>query len=223
MLPAWLHALACSPSLPAALDGVARAPCLALARSRRRPAPPGAGWPAAAPAAALARRSPLGRRRGQRDPAAVASAPGAAASGGAQPEGRAAALRPAAPRSLGAARRARSAPAGRLRPGGRHGAGAAGPGLRNRSRRPGRSDTARDHRVGHAADLYRAAAVAPGGRAAADRRSDGRGAQQVEVPVGSEVLAQLHHSGLPRSVSLWASTRRDAPSRPSGRTAPKRR
>ena len=46
--------------------------------------------------------------------------------------------------------------------------------------------------------------------------------QQVEVPAGSEVLAQLHHFRAAAERFALASTRNDVPSRPSGRTAPKR-
>ena len=109
----------------------ARAQRDALAGPGERARPAGAGQPAAASAAALARRPAVGRRRAipatlllwrrhqERLRAHAARA-----------EDRAAALRPAAARSLGVARGAAAAAGGRAGRGRQHGAAAAGPGVR---------------------------------------------------------------------------------------------
>ena len=216
LLPGWLHGLGLLAFLAglACLDAVARARAWRWPDHTRRAAPAGAGQRAAAPAAALARRPALGRRRRPATRLLWRAPPGAAGAGAAQAAGRAAALRPAAARSLGAARGAAAAAAGGAGRGGRHGAGAAGAGVRAAAR----ATAAAAYRSRLTVwvtppTLHRpAAGAARGQRPTAARR----GAVQ-EPPTGRACPPAARRwpscttSGPPRSASRSASTRQTEP------------
>ena len=205
LLPGWLHGLV--------LGLLAAALAWSLWRVRasmrwpdhaERPAAPGAGQRAVAPAAALARRPPVRGRRRSGDPLALAASSGTARAGAAAAAGRAAALRSAPARPLGAARRPPAAADRGPGRGRRHGAQAPAPGVRAAPRRAHGRGAGRADALGDAAALYRQAAGPARGRAPGAGGAGGRARAGQGRPAGRQRGAGPAPPSGPAGVELRA-------------------